>query len=209
MNSGKNTLSISLYQSQWIHEIYIYIFLLEKRISTISRWFAGITRLVTCFKRHYNRRWTRLFSPSPISCNRSKSHYGTTYLCRNFEKKCSLYSPTIPRIGKHTVETRLKRRKRPRIRYTERIQSRRTHTHVRTRHRCKKWNFLTASPTVLKIKIFLQKEKEEEKKERKKERKKRTGTWRKTKRVEKRGKKSWKKKRRGKKENKRKRKKTR
>lgn len=166
MNSGKNTLSISLYQSQWIHEIYIYIFLLEKRISTISRWFAGITRLVTCFKRHYNRRWTRLFSPSPISCNRSKSHYGTTYLCRNFEKKCSLYSPTIPRIGKHTVETRLKRRKRPRIRYTERIQSRRTHTHVRTRHRCKKWNFLTASPTVLKIKIFLQKEKEEEKKER-------------------------------------------
>lgn len=153
MNSGKKyTINLFIPITMNIRNIYMYIFLLEKRIPTISRWFEEITRLFTCFKRHVI---IDTIVP-PISCNRSKSHYGITYLCGNFEKSV----PFIHWQFLESTNTRwnaIERRKRPsspwntfdtqnesnRVTYTRRYRS--THT----RHRCKKWNSLSvgeASP---------------------------------------------------------------
>lgn len=110
MNSGKKyTINLFIPITMNIRNIYTYIFLLEKRIPTISRWFEEITRLFTCFKRHVI---IDTIVP-PISCNRSKSHYGITYLCGNFEKSV----PFIHWQFLESTNTRwntIERRKRPR-----------------------------------------------------------------------------------------------
>lgn len=110
MNSGKKyTINLFIPITMNIRNIYMYIFLLEKRIPTISRWFEEITRLFTCFKRHVI---IDTIVP-PISCNRSKSHYGITYLCGNFEKSV----PFIHWQFLESTNTRwnaIERRKRPR-----------------------------------------------------------------------------------------------
>lgn len=152
-----------------IRNIYMYIFLLEKRIPTISRWFEEITRLFTCFKRHVI---IDTIVP-PIFCNRSKSHYGITYLCGNFEKSV----PFIHWQFLESTNTRwnaIERRKRPRrprgthsIHRTNPIAS---HIHAQipfytyaSSLQEMKFSLCWRSVSVFEIKIFLQKEEKNKK----------------------------------------------